>query len=66
VIATTDGGNSGADCERWFVIKEQRTFSVKFQVVGDEPSELGVKGDELYVGFGLTVARRPRVSPGST
>ena len=46
-----------------FVVDEQRALAVEFQIVGDEPPELGMKRNELHVALGLAVAGCPWMSP---
>jgi len=38
-------------------------LTIELQMVSDEPPELGMKRDELYIAVGLAVAGCPRVAP---
>ena len=66
VVAPANTGCSGADCHTRVVIHEQRALAVEFQMVSDKPPELGMKGDELHIAFGLAVSGCPRMPPAAS
>ena len=65
VVATAQGGNAAADRNVRPGAHEQRAFAVHFQMIGKEPSELGVERHECDVGLGLPVARDAATPGGS-